>query len=132
MMTTRLRTGDGLDVVVPNSAVVSATIRNYSSQPVRRIELVVRIGYGDDIRRASEVLLGMLVDDERVLADPPPKVTVAELEPSCVRLNVRPWVNNEDYGSTKSDLSARTVAVLREHEIAVAYPQMGVHIEQAS
>ena len=131
MMTTRLHTGDGLDVVVPNSAVVSATIRNYSSRPVRRIDVVVRVGYEDDLRRASEVLLGVLVDDERVLADPPPRVTVAELEPSCVRLNVRPWVMNEDYGSTKNDLSARIVADMRENDIAVAYPQIGVHVEQA-
>ena len=46
----------------------------------------------------------------------------AELEPSCVRLNVRPGVVNEDYGSTKNDLSARIVAALHENEIAVAYP----------
>jgi small-conductance mechanosensitive channel len=48
-----------------------------------------------------------------------------------VRLNVRSRVVNEDYGSTKVDLSARIVAALREKDIAVAYPQMGVHIEQA-
>jgi small-conductance mechanosensitive channel len=44
---------------------------------------------------------------------------------------VRPWVQNEDDGSTKNDLSERIVVALRENDIAVAYPQMGVRIKQA-
>ena len=129
MLTTTLRTGDHVEVILPNAAVAAATIRNFSARPTRRIDMVVRISYEDDLRRASQTLLDLMKADERVLQDPAPQVTVAELAETSVHLNVRPWVNNPDYSATRADLAEAIKLAFDEKDITIPCPQMDVHLE---
>lgn len=129
MMTTRLRTGDQVDIILPNAAVAKATIKNLSTFPTRRIDMVVRISYKDDIRRARTILLGEMAADQRVLEEPAPVVTVAELAETSILLNVRPWVKNEDYSATRRDLAERIKLAFDEQGITIPYPQLDVHLE---
>ena len=129
MMTTRLRTADQVDIIVPNAAVAEATIKDFSTYPTRRIDMVIRISYTDDIRQARDILLGEMMADGRVLEDPAPVVTVAELAEVNVDLNVRPWVKNEDYSATRQDLMERIKLAFDEQGITIPYPQVGIHLQ---
>lgn len=129
---TRLRTGDNKGIVVPNSEITSGTITNYSAEATRRIDLVVGIGYDDDIRRGKEVLEGILADEPRILADPAPVVAVSELADSSVHLVVRPWVKTEDYWPVRWDLTERIKVELVQAGLNIPYPQRDVHLHQAA
>jgi small conductance mechanosensitive channel len=83
---TLMRTGDNIQIIVPNGAITGGTISNYSAKPTRRIDLVVGCGYGDDLRAVKQYLEDLLAGDERVLADPAPVVAVSELGDSSVNL----------------------------------------------
>lgn len=129
MMTTRLRTGDQVDIVLPNAAVVEATIKDFTTYPTRRIDMLVRISYRDDLRQARDLLQRLMAADERVLKEPAPAVSVAELAEASVHLNVRPWVKNEDYSATRRDLSEQIKLAFDEHGITIPYPQVDVHVQ---
>jgi small conductance mechanosensitive channel len=118
-----------VEVILPNAAVASATIRNFSARPTRRIDMLVRISYGDDLRRARQILLDVMKADDRVLQDPGPQVTVAELAETGVHLNVRPWVSNADYSAAKGDLTEAIKLAFDEKGLTIPYPQMDVHLE---
>ena len=53
---TQLRTGDNREIIVPNSQIYGDIITNFSAREQRRIDLVIGIGYEDDIRAAKQVL----------------------------------------------------------------------------
>lgn len=125
---TELKTPDNKKIIVPNSAITSGNITNYSAEKIRRIDLVVGIGYGDDIPKAKSVLEAILSEDDRVLADPAPTVAVAELGASSVDLVVRPWVSSENYWPAKFDLTERIKLRLDEEGINIPFPQRDVHV----
>ena len=104
IFSTVLRTGDNRQIVVPNGPIFGGTIVNVSAKPTRRIDLVIGIGYDDDIRKAMDLIQQVLAAEERILADPAPALSVADLADSSVNLNVRPWVNSGDYWAVRSDL----------------------------
>lgn len=94
---TVLRTGDNKTIIIPNDALMGGNIINYSTQPTRRSDLVVGIGYDDDIKKAKNILNELMANNERILKDPPPTLGLLELADSSVNFAVRPWVNSSDY-----------------------------------
>ncbi len=53
---------------------------------------MVGIGYGDDVDRVKQVILGALHDIDGVLDDPKPDVKVGDLAASSVNLLIRWWI----------------------------------------
>ena len=101
---TELNTGDNKVLLVPNSDVMSNQILNYTRRDNRRIDLVIGIGYDDDIRRAKSILTGIVSSDGRVLTEPAPRVAVNNLGEASIELVVRPFVRTADYDATRADL----------------------------
>jgi small conductance mechanosensitive channel len=125
---TILRTLDNREIIVPNGAIYQDNIINYSARSTRRIDMVFGIGYDDDIRKAREIIQGMLEADERVLKEPEPVIAVSELADSSVNFAVRPWVKTEDYSAVKFDLTEKIKLAFDENGISIPYPQMDVHL----
>ena len=55
------------------------TIKNYSANETRRIDMVVGVGYDDDLGVAVRTCMDVISADARVLPDPAPQVAVSEL-----------------------------------------------------
>jgi len=125
---TVMRTGDNREVIVPNGAIYGGTITNFSARDTRRIDMVFGIGYGDDIRKAKEIMQQIISADERVLAEPEPLIAVAELADSSVNFNVRPWVNSGDYWPVRFDLTEKIKIAFDDNGISIPYPQMDLHM----
>ena len=130
IFTTIMRTGDNREVIVPNGAIYSGTITNYSARETRRVDMVFGIGYGDDIKKAKQILQQVLDQDERLLKDPAALVAVGELADSSVNFNVRPWVKSADYWSVKFDLTEKVKLAFDENKISIPFPQMDVHMDK--
>jgi small conductance mechanosensitive channel len=127
-----MRTGDNREIIIPNGAVYGGTITNNSRRATRRIDLVIGIGYDDDIKKAKEILIGILNDDERILKDPAPGVAVGELADSSVNFNVRPWCATEDYWGVYSDTLEKVKLKFDAEGISIPYPQMDIHQDKAA
>lgn len=91
--TTVLMTLDGNQAQVPNSTVFKSTIRNFTSNPNRREDFMVGIGYDDSIPRAQEIALKVLAEHPAVLDEPEPLVLVESLGPATVNLRVYFWLD---------------------------------------
>ncbi len=132
LFTSTLLTLDNREVIIPNGEIYTGTITNYSSQPTRRIDMVFGISYGDDLRKARELLQQIVAEDKRVLADPAPTIVVGELADSSVNFFVQPWVNNADYWDAKWDITERVKLAFDDQGITIPYPQMDVHVQNAA
>jgi small conductance mechanosensitive channel len=130
IFSTVLKTPDNREVIIPNGSIYGGTITNFSARATRRIDMVFGIGYGDDIRKAKDVIKGILESDERILKDPEPLIAVGELGDNSVNFNVRPWVNSGDYWAVLFDLNERVKLAFDEKGISIPYPQMDVHMDK--
>jgi small conductance mechanosensitive channel len=128
IFSTMMRTPDNVDIIVPNSAVTGGNITNYSSKPIRRIDLVVGCGYADDLSAVKQFLQQLVDEDPRIRRDPAPVVAVSELAESSVNFVVRPWVKNTDYWNVKWDLTERVKLGFDQHGFTIPFPQRDLHI----
>ncbi|HIF09537.1 MAG TPA: mechanosensitive ion channel [Sneathiellales bacterium] len=124
----RLRTADGIYISVPNSQLWGAAITNYSRLPTRRIVLPVGIGYGDNIDQAQAVLMSIIAKDDRIHDEPGPEVIVNSLDDSAVTLNMRCWVDRENYWGALLDMTKAVKISLDDAGVSIPYPQQDVHM----
>lgn len=127
IFSTTMHTGDNKEVIIPNGAIYSSNIINYSKRATRRIDMIFSIGYSDDIRLARDVMTNIINADPRVLPDPEPLIAVGELGASSVNFFVRPWVKTEDYWDVKFDLTEKIKIAFDENGITIPFPQMDIH-----
>jgi small conductance mechanosensitive channel len=132
IFTTTLSSPDNVAIVVPNAAVWGQTIRNYATNPTRRIDLVVSIAYSDNIQTALEAIERVLGAEPRVLHDPAPTIAVGELADSSVNLFVRPWCNREVYWPLRWDLTRALKEGIERAGCTIPFPQRDVHLFQES
>ena len=127
-----LNTGDNVEIRVPNTQIFGATIKNYSANDTRRIDLMVGVAYDDDLGVAVRTCLDVLAADSRVLGEPASVVAVHELGDSSVNLVVRPWVQAADYWTTRWDLTRALKENLEAAGCSLPFPQRDVHMHQPS
>ncbi len=125
---TTLLTPDNKKVIIPNSKVWGDAITNYTAMNTRRIDLVVGIGYNDDIGKAIKIASDIVNNYENVLTDPSPLVATDELGDSSVNLVIRPWVNTSNYWDVKRDLIKKIKEAFDEAGINIPFPQRDVHL----
>lgn len=130
IFTTMMRSGDNKEVIVPNGQIFSGIITNYSKRDTRRVDMVFGIGYGDDIRKAKDIIAGIVAADERILKDPAPLIAVGELADSSVNFNVRPWVKSGDYWGVYFDLNEKIKLAFDDNGITIPFPQMDVYLQK--
>lgn len=125
-----LLTPDNQKIIIPNSKITSDVIINITANPTRRIDLVIGIGYDDDIKEARTVLEGIINADKRILSDPAPSIALGELGASSVDLLVRPWVKTGEYWDVRCDLMEKIKLTFDEKGISFPFPQQDVHMYQ--
>jgi small conductance mechanosensitive channel len=127
---TILRTPDNIEVIVPNAQVTNDIIKNYSTNDIRRVDLVVGVGYDDNIGQARDTLMNIMSSHPLVLADPAPTVDVLELADSSINLAVRCWAKNDDYWSVRCDVLENLKTRFEDMGISIPYPQQEVYVRQ--
>lgn len=99
--TTVLMTLDGNHVQVPNSTIYKSTICNYTSNPNRREDFIIGIGYDDVIKDVQAVAMGVLSSHPAVLREPEPWVLVDNLGSSTVNLKIYFWLDGTEHSWLK-------------------------------
>jgi len=130
IFTTTLITLDNIKVIVSNSEVRSNTIKNFSSQGVRRVDVDFGIDYDDDMDKAIKIVRDTASKDERVLSEPDgPWAKVSYLNESSVDVQMRVWCKVEDYWDVRFDLIKGVKEAFDKGGISIPYPHC-VEIEK--
>ena len=130
IFTTVLDTPDNVRVVIPNGQITGTTISNYTANSTRRVDLVIGVSYGDDLKKAQQVIEAVLASDKRVLKNPPAAVAVSELGDSSVNFVVRPWVKGDDYWDVYFGLTEQLKVAFDKSGLTIPFPQMDVNLKK--
>ena len=125
---TAINTPDNISTVVPNSELTGATVKNYSREPLRRVDMTFCTSYDVSTEKA---ILDAIAKDERILADPAPFVRLGAYKGSVVEYVVRVWCKNADYWDVHFDLNENVRESFAANGVAMSYEHINVHmIEQ--
>ena len=124
---TILVTGDNKVIYIPNGALSSGTVTNYSRESTRRVEWVIGVEYGENFDKVEETTRRIIAEDKRVLTDPEPFVALHALDASSVNVIIRVWVKSEDYWGVYFDMNKTIYTVFNKEGIGFPFPQLTVH-----
>ncbi len=124
---TILTTVDNKVIYVPNGALSSNAITNYSKQETRRAEWVFGVEYGEDFEKVKAVLQRIIDADPRILKDPAPMITLGALSASSVDIKVRAWAKTADYWDVYFDMNKIVYDTFNKEGIGFPFPQLTVH-----
>ena len=127
---TYLRAPDGRRIVIPNATVYTSAVTVNTAYPRRRCEFLVGIGYEDDIKKAKDIILGILDRDTTILSQPGFSVNVAALADFSVNLKVQWWVNTTEttVSGSISSVQEYVVQAFAEQGISIPYPVQEVRV----
>ncbi|MFT4631756.1 MAG: small conductance mechanosensitive channel [Candidatus Pseudothioglobus sp.] len=129
---TVITTGDNKRIIIPNGALSNSAITNFSTEATRRVDIVFGIGYDDDLRKAKDILRGLIEADERIHKEPAPMVVISSLGESSVDITTRSWVDAANYWPVYFELTENAKLAFDAAGITIPYPQRDVHVYQAS
>ena len=124
---TILTTVDNKVIYVPNGALSSNAITNYSKQETRRAEWVFGVEYGEDFEKVKAVLQRIIDADPRILKDPAPMIALGALSASSVDIKVRAWAKTADYWDVYFDMNKIVYDTFNKEGIGFPFPQLTVH-----
>ena len=124
---TILTTPDNKKIHLPNGALSSGNITNYSKEPLRRVDFTVAVEYGEDIDKVRKALREILDRDERVLQEPTPVIVLGALADSSVNITVRVWVKSENYWNVFFETNETIYNEFNRQGINFPYPQLTIH-----
>ena len=130
LLYTKLITIDNKMVTIPNGTLSNSSIVNVASQPQRRLDIQIGIGYSSDLKLAKRLLLDAMNKQAGVLTDKDIMVVVKSLDDSCVTLETRCWVMTSDYWNVRFALLEGYKETFDDNGIEIPFNQMDVHIVQ--
>ncbi len=131
---TFITTGDNKTIILPNGALSTSAVNNFSVQPYRRVEWKIGVAYGADVARVRAAALEMMKSAPAIAAGSQgkgvdPVVYVGSLDDSAVTMIMRAWVPSADYWDTFFLFNERFYTELPSRAgIEFPFPQLDVHI----
>lgn len=132
LVSTILITPDNKQIIAPNSMIYSSAITNFSAKDTRRVDMVIGVGYSDDLKVAAEVLHKVCWEHPKVLDKPETKIFINNLGESSVDFVVRPWVKSEDYWTVLAEILETAKVELEAAGCNIPFPQRDVHLHQVT
>ena len=129
---TILTTADNKQVVIPNGTLSNSALTNVTAMKNRRLDVLIRISYGSDLKRAKDVLEKIIKNHPGILKEEPMEVFVSDLTDQAVILGVRGWTMMENYWTVRAEVLEQIKFRLDEAGIEVPYNLLSVYGKEKS
>ncbi len=125
---------DGACLVVPNGDLLSSHLTNWTmGKNRRRLNVVVSVAYGSNLKQVKEILEKVLNENEKVLKFPEPVVTAKAFQDSAVDFDMHYWTNNIiEILSMNSEIITQVDETFRKEGIVIPFPRHDLHIVRES
>jgi small-conductance mechanosensitive channel len=132
LLSVKLRTFDNLYVRVPNETLIKSEIINYSRNPIRRIDIDLRVAYTEDLERVRSMLYALAEADPDILHEPEPIVWIDRLGESAVHIRFLVWASNQGgFFAVRSRMKESVARALIEQRVAIGYHKVEVDDDAA-
>jgi small-conductance mechanosensitive channel len=130
---TRIRSGDNIHVIVPNSTFLESNVINWThNDPRVRIRVNLGVVYGSPTRDVETLIRRALAEDPRIQQTPDPIILFDEFGDNSLNFSAHFWVRVRsmmDRLQIESAVRFRIDELFREADIIIAFPQRDVHLD---
>lgn len=121
--TTVLQAIDGTKVIVPNAELFKNQVTSFTSNPFRRIDIIVRVDFRNNLENAIKICFKAIKNTKGVLIEPKPAVLIDEIAESSINLKLKAWVDSKGgWLKIKSDLIQNVKKEFDKYGIAIPWP----------
>ncbi|MCF0137167.1 MAG: mechanosensitive ion channel [Oscillospiraceae bacterium] len=125
---TVLCTVDNRLIHVPNGDVTSAKLVNYSTEPLRRVDIAITASYDCSTESVRSSLLEAAANTEKALAEPAPFAAITSYGASSIEYTFRVWCKTADYWDVYFALNANIRSSFDAHGVQMTYDHLNIHI----
>ncbi len=128
---TKIKTWDGFDVVLPNRYFLENSVTNWTGTDTRKREVLkIGVSYDSDTRRVEELLMEVVKGHSKILKDPAPFVVFKDFADSSLNFEVYYWFDLKQASGMKisSDMRHHISALFKKEGIEIPFPQRVVHV----
>ena len=130
ILSTTLKTYEGIYVRIPNETVFNSEITNYVANVARRFQYRVGIRYSDDAEKAVQIIRGLLDAHPFVLKNPSPSVYVDELGDNAVIIMIRIWAPSREWWAVRTEMLLKIKTALEREGMSIPFPQRTLWIKE--
>ena len=127
---TKLTTADNKTISIPNSAVVSSQIVNYSTSGTRRVDINVSASYDAPIATVKAALLQAAKLDTVLMTPAEPFAAVLSYGDSAINYTLRFWVPASEYWNAFFTVNENIKAEFDKAGVEMTYPHLNVHVDK--
>jgi small conductance mechanosensitive channel len=124
LFNTTIDSPDNVQTMVGNAKIMSGTIKNFSHNPYRRVDLLAQIDHSVDPNDAVRRLKEALPKIPNIVTEPKPDVEIMTFSERGPVLAVRPYCNTAHYWQVYFD----TNRTIRETFGVAGYPAAEAHV----
>lgn len=128
LFSVKIVTPDNLTIVIPNNTVFNSTITNYNRNPLRRMDVLIRMPYDVDVAKLKEVVNGVIQKEKRIVNSPAPFFRLTEYGTSALHFTFRGWVDSSIYWDVRFDLLENIYTALRANGLQLPYDKLDVRV----
>ena len=127
---TTLNDLDNLEILIPNEAVISERVTNWTlSNSITRLIVPVGIAYGSDTDRARDLMMETVQAQTKVLDNPAPQVLFMGFGDSSLDFEIRVFLRSfEDRAPMRHLLHTEINKTLQAAGISIPFPQRDLNI----
>jgi small-conductance mechanosensitive channel len=128
--TSKIKTRDGITIIVPNSKLVSDNVINWTTMDdLTRFNVKVGVAYGSDTELVRSILTDVAKAHPAVDQAMPVKVQFKDFGNSSLDFEVFFWARNSwEIEFVRSDIRFKVDEAFRAQNIRIPFPQRDVHI----
>jgi small-conductance mechanosensitive channel len=128
LLSIKIRTFDNLFVRIPNEKILSSEVTNITRFPIRRMDIIFQVDYGQDLSRVHRVLAEIAGANPWSLDDPVPAIMLNEFKESGIEVMLGLWFAKTDFVSLKNSIMQEISSRFAEEGIRFAHPRRSVRI----
>ena len=130
LMRTTLTTPDNKIELIPNGDIAAQNIINYSTAPLRRVDLKVSASYDSTTEQVKTAVMDVINADSRIKQDEghEPFVRISNYNSNDIEYTIRVWVDNADYWGVYFDTLENIRESFAKHGVEFSYPHTMVHM----
>lgn len=127
---TILTTVDNQTIIIPNGGLSTGTLKNYSNQPNRRVDINVEVAYGTKPEDVRKVLQKITDADERIIKKEGlmPTSPMISMSASSIVFQLRVWTASANYWGVMSETTEAIYNELTAAGIEIPFQQIDVHM----
>ncbi|MCR4958802.1 MAG: mechanosensitive ion channel [Prevotella sp.] len=136
---TIIRTNDAQTIIIPNGGLSTGSMKNYSTEPYRRVDVDFQFAYGTDLEEVKQAISEIQQRNPLILREPvksypvaAPWIGLTKLGESGVEVNTRSWCKSADYWTVFFYMNETVYQELKERGFMFPYNKLDVNIIKES